>query len=104
MDVLPQFHLPANGLAKILRSPGDRILIEVGSNCLLCRTFDLRWSREVGKSLRQVHRAMQHRLPRHLADHRLGETGDLGTEKTFLLNGRFRHGASLAHSVGSTTL
>ena len=53
--------------------------------------------------MRQIHGPVQHRLARHLADHRLGEVGDLGTEKTFLLEDRFCHGASLAHSAGSTT-
>src|SRR5208282_4252022 len=59
------------------------VLIHVGGNGLLRSLFDLRRGREVGESLRQVDGAMQHRLPRHLPDHRFGKVLNLLAEKVF---------------------
>src|SRR5437667_294822 len=81
VKTLPLLHLPGNGIAQILRSPGDRVLIYVARDRLLRRFFDFAWSRKIRKSLRQVDRAILHCLARHFADHRLSEVRDLAAEK-----------------------
>ena len=95
-DALPQLHLPGDGIAQVLRSPGDGVLIDVGGNGFLRRAFDLGRSREIGKALRQVDGAVQHGLARHLADDRFGEVRNPAAEKRLLLDGVFCHESSLA--------
>ena len=62
-----------DGVAEILRAPGDRILIHVGHDGVAGGELDLFRRGEIGKALRQVDRAIEMRLPRHLADDRFGE-------------------------------
>ena len=62
------FRFPRNGFAKILRSPGNRILIHVVGNRLHRDALDVFGSREVRKTLREIDRAVLHRLAGHLAN------------------------------------
>ncbi len=72
-DALPHLHLPGDGVAQVLRSPGDGVLIDVGGNGFLRRAFDLGRGRKIGKALGQVDGAVQHGLARHLANDGFGE-------------------------------
>src|ERR1700722_8475182 len=86
---LPHAHLPRNRIPQVLRSPRDGILIHVAIDRRPRRLLDLLRGRKIRKPLRQVYRLMQHRLPGHLPDHRLGKLRNLVAQK-MLFCGYFR--------------
>ena len=92
VDPLPLLHLPGNRIAQTLRAPGDGVLIHVGGDRLLRGPLDLCGRGKIGKSLRQIDGVILHRLPRHLANHRLGKMLNLVGEKVLGMGGNLGHG------------
>ena len=90
-DALPQLHLPGNGVAQVLRSPGNGVLIDVGCDRFLRRTLDLSGCGKIRKALREVDRVVQHGLARHFADDGFREVRNLTAEKRLLLDGGLCH-------------
>ena len=64
---------PGERVAQRLGAPGDRVLVDVPADGLDGGLLDLGGRREVREPLGEVHAAVLHREPGHLADHRLGE-------------------------------
>ena len=58
---------------RLLRTPGDRVLVDVVLDRPAGRVLDLARGREIGHSLRQIDRAVLASLDRHAPDHALGE-------------------------------
>ena len=87
-NALPQAHLAGDGLAQILRTPGNGVLINVGGYGALRSLFDFGRGGEIGEALRQVDRAVQHGLPRHFTNHGFREVGDAIAEEMLLYAGR----------------
>ena len=83
--------VPRNRAAQALCAPGDRILVDVGANRLLRCALDFGRRGKIRKSLRQFNRPVQHCLPRHFANDRLGEVRNLVTEEMFLLLCQLSH-------------
>lgn len=67
--------LAAERLAKVLRAPGDGILMKILIGDLRHAVEDLLRRFKVRKALRQVDRAVLHGNARHAADDRVGEAG-----------------------------
>ena len=89
---LPVLGFAGYGLAQALGAPGDRILVNVGSDRVLCRLFDLGGSRKVRETLCEIDRTVQHRLASHFANYRFGEVLDASTEEVFGLRSNICHG------------
>ena len=67
-----------DGLAQRPRPPRDGVLVDVRGDGAAGRFLHLLGSREIGKALGEVDRAVQMGQARHLADHRFGEALGLG--------------------------
>ena len=61
-------------VAKALRTPRDRVLVDVRVDGSFCGVLHLRRRGKVREALRQVDPAVHRGEPRHLADDRFGET------------------------------
>ena len=77
-DAVVAAHLVGDRAAEIRRPVRDRVLVVFLVDCALGRFLDFRRRREIGKPLRQVHRAALERPPRHLSNYGLGEQSGLG--------------------------
>ena len=62
-----------DGVAKRLRAPGDRVLIDVRGDGFLRGALDFGGSGKIGKALRKIDGVVLQREARHFADHRFGE-------------------------------
>src|SRR6185312_13303296 len=74
---LPAHEAVCNRPAKVTRSPGDRVLVDICGDGLLRGALDLFRRGEIGEALREVDRAELDSMPRHLADYGLSELLDL---------------------------
>ena len=81
VEPLPFVHLAGDGVAQVLGSPGDGVLIDVGGDRFLRGALDFGGRGKIREALRQIDGVILHRLPRHLADHGLGKMLNLVAEK-----------------------
>ncbi len=97
LQPLPGLHLTGDGLPQAPGAPGDGVLVHVGRDGFPGGLLDFLRGGEVGEPLGQVDRPVEHRLPGHLPDDRLGEPLRLLADYFFLRQNFIRHiPASLA--------
>jgi len=72
-EPLPEGGLGGDAQAKIARSPGNRVLIDVRGDGLLRRALEFFRRGEIRKSLRQIDSVVANCLARHLANDTLGK-------------------------------
>ena len=83
--------LARDRFAKVFCAPGDRILIDVVRDGLHRDPFDVVGRGEIREALREVNRAIFHRLARHLANHGLREQARFVRDACVFGNGRCSH-------------
>jgi len=68
VEIQKPFRLLRDRCPKILRAPGNRILVDVTGDRLHGYALDIFRRREIGESLRKIHGTVLDGLARHLAD------------------------------------